>query len=278
MIRRRSWLFTPAMRPERFGRAAEAGADVLIMDLEDAVAPGDKDRARSHALAYLAREPDGLPARAVRINPLQTRDGVDDLQALLHGAQPELVVVPKAEAARDLCLLAALLTELGSPALLVGLIETARGLEAAADIACATPRMAALMIGTADLAADLGAVVAWEPLLAARARVVAAAACGGITAIDAPCFVLNEPGALETEVERSTALGFGGKAAIHPRQVAPINAGFTPSPAAIAEARQILAATREGVGMLGGKMIDEAMAKRARRMLAAAGEASEAGL
>src|SRR3954452_22706157 len=92
----RSWLFTPATRPERFARAGEVGADVLILDLEDAVAPGDKDRARAAALAWLAERPGSGPACALRVNGLRTRAGLDDLRALLQGGTgPDVVILPK---------------------------------------------------------------------------------------------------------------------------------------------------------------------------------------
>ena len=272
---RRSWLFTPATRPERFARAGEVGAEVLILDLEDAVAPGDKDRARAAALAWLATRTPGGPTCALRVNGLRTRAGLDDLRALLQaGAAPEVVILPKTEAPAELRLADALLTEAGSAAGLVALVKSAEGLEAAPAIARATPRLSGLMLGAADLAADLGAPAAWEPLLYARSRLVAAAAAAGIEAIDAPYFDLRDQAGLEAELRAAVALGFAAKAAIHPGQVGAINAALTPSAAAVAEAREILAENAKGVGVVGGRMIDEAVARRARRILAAAGEAA----
>lgn len=271
---RRSWLFTPGTRPDRFGRAAEAGADVLILDLEDAVAPAAKSRARADVLAFLAGARPAGTAVALRINALRTPDGLADLSALLAApAQPDYVVVPKVESADELGLIDAWMASRGSPARLVALIESAGGLAGADAIARATPRLAALMLGAADLAADLGAVAAWEPLLLGRATVVRAAALGGLLAIDAPCFVLRDAETLAAEVGAAVALGFGAKAAIHPAQIASIHAALTPSAAAVAEARRILAESQKGVGVLAGMMIDEAMARRARRTLAAAGTA-----
>jgi (S)-citramalyl-CoA lyase len=271
---RRSWLFTPGTRPDRFARAAEAGADVLIVDLEDAVAPAAKPRARADALALLAGDKRAGVATAVRINALRTPEGLADLAALLAApGQPDYLLVPKAESADELGLVDALLAGVASPARLVALIESARGLAAADAIARATPRLAALMLGAADLAADLGAAVAWEPLLHGRSAVVRAAALGGVLAIDAPCFALRDAEALAAELAGSAALGFAAKAAIHPAQVGPINAALTPSPEAVEEARRILRENEKGVGVLAGRMIDEAVARRARRTLAAAGAA-----
>jgi len=272
---RRSWLFTPATRPDRFARAGEAGADVLIIDLEDAVAPGDKDRARAAALAHLDAGRGTAPIQALRVNGLRTRAGLDDLRLLLESRTgPEAVILPKVETPDEPRLVDAWLAEAGSPAALVALVESARGVEAAPEIARSTPRLSALMFGAADLAADLGAPAAWEPLLYARSRVVAAAAAAGIGAIDAPYFDLKDRAGQEAELRAAVALGFAAKAAIHPGQVAAINAALTPSAAAVAEAREILAQNAAGVGVVGGRMVDEAVARRARRILAAAGEAA----
>ena len=272
---RRSWLFTPATRSDRFARAGEAGADVLIIDLEDAVAPGDKDRARAAALAHLDAGRGTAPIQALRVNGLRTRAGLDDLRLLLESRTgPDAVILPKVETPDEPRLVDAWLAEAGSPAALVALVESARGVEAAPEIARSTPRLSALMFGAADLAADLGAPAAWEPLLYARSRVVAAAAAAGIGAIDAPYFDLKDQAGLEAELRAAVALGFAAKAAIHPGQVAAINAALTPSAAAVAEAREILAQNEAGVGVVGGRMVDEAVARRARRILAAAGEAA----
>lgn len=275
---RRSWLFTPGTRPDRFAKAAEAGADVLIIDLEDAVAPAAKPEARAHALAFLTTAGGGRgggAATALRINAPRTPAGFADLAALLETpAHPDYLLVPKAESADELALVDALLGSVGSQARLVALIESARGLAAADVIAeAAAPRLAALMLGAADLAADLGAVVAWEPLLLGRSAVVRAAALGGVPAIDSPCFELRDPDALAAELRGSIALGFAAKAAIHPAQVGPINAALTPTPEAVAEARRVLEENAKGVGVVEGRMIDEAVARRARRTLAAAGAA-----
>ncbi len=270
----RSWLFTPATKPERFGKAAEAGADVLIIDLEDAVAPADKDRARTAAIGYLAASAhQGGPARALRLNGLRTRAGLADALALLDSAaDPDFVVLPKTETQADLRLLDELLAAANKQARLVALIESAAALAQLEAIAMATPRLAALMFGAADMAADLGADTTWEPLLGARQRIVAAAALSRVTALDTPYFDIRDGESLAAETTRAIALGFTAKAAIHPDQVAVINAALKPSEAAIGHARMVLAENAKGVGTVGGQMIDEAVARKARRTLAAAGE------
>jgi (S)-citramalyl-CoA lyase len=151
----RSWLFTPATRPERFEKASQVGADVAILDLEDAVAPGDKVRARTIALDYLAENPSDGALHALRINALDTRAGISDLDALLGSkAAPDFLLLPKTETAGHFEILDRLLTA-GKATRLIGLIESARGLAAVEAIATATPRLAGLMLGAADMAADL---------------------------------------------------------------------------------------------------------------------------
>jgi (S)-citramalyl-CoA lyase len=269
---RRSWLFTPATKPDRFNRAAGAGADALIIDLEDAVAPADKASARQAALDWLAAPgtSDGV-LRAVRINQPGTPWGLEDLLGLVRSAaKPDVVVVPKTESADVLRLVDRLFVEAGKEIQLVALIESARGVAEAASIAQATPRLGALFFGAADHAADLGAECAWEPMLHARSSVINAAALAGLATIDSPFFAIADDDGLRRETAAVVRLGFTAKAAIHPRQVAAINEALTPSAEQVAEARLILEENAKGVGVVGGRMIDEAVARKARRTLAAA--------
>ena len=271
-VRARSWLFTPATHSDRFAKASQAGADVAILDLEDAVAPKDKAQARTTALDYLARNPADGALHALRINGLDTRSGISDLDALLgSSAAPNFVVLPKTETAGHLQILDRLLTAAGKDTRLIGLIESAYGLAKVEAIATATPRLTGLMLGAADMAADLGAATAWEPLAFARGRLIAACALAGLTPIDSPFFDLHDEAGLKHEVAASVALGFAAKAAIHPAQIGAINAALTPSAEAVERARAILAENAKGVGTVDGQMIDEAVARKARRTLAAAG-------
>jgi (S)-citramalyl-CoA lyase len=270
--RTRSWLFTPATRPERFAKASVVGTDVAILDLEDAVAPKDKAQARITALKYLAGSPPDGTLHALRINGLDTRAGISDLDALLGSkAAPDFLVLPKTETAGHLQILDRLLTAVGKDTRLVGLIESARGLAAVDAIATATPRVVGLMLGAADMAADLGAATAWAPLAFARGRLVAACALAGVTPIDAPYFDIHDEAGLKQEATAAVALGFSAKAAIHPAQIMVINAALTPSTEAVEKARAILAENTKGVGVVDGQMIDEAVARKARRTLIAAG-------
>jgi (S)-citramalyl-CoA lyase len=271
----RSWLFTPATRPDRFPNAAANGADVLIVDLEDSVAPADKLAARTTALDFVPRLSSvtgaAAPATALRINGLDTREGLQDLYTLLGcAADPSYLVVPKIDSPGHLHILDRLLTAAGKSARLVAQIETAQGLSQAESIAAATPRLAGLMFGTADMAADLGCDTSWNSLLYARSRMVAAAALRGLFAIDAPFFAIKDSASLVQETANAVALGFSGKCAIHPSQVAVINASWVPSIQEISHARAVLEENSKGVGVVNGVMVDEAVARRARRVLARA--------
>ena len=271
--RARSWLFTPATRPDRFEKAAASGADVSIIDLEDSVAPADKSKARQTALAHLAQPAAGFYGRALRINGLDRRFGIADMQALLEsGAAVDYLVLPKTESAGHLQILDRLLTEADKATRLIGLIESARGIAACQEIAAATPRLEALLLGAADLSADLSTSSAWAPLAYARSRLVAACALAGILAIDSPFFDVKDHDGLVKETSEAVAFGFAGKAAIHPNQIETINGALTPRPEEVTKARAILAENVGGVGVVDGQMVDEAVARKARRILAAAGE------
>jgi (S)-citramalyl-CoA lyase len=149
----RSRLFTPATRPDRFAKAAASGADVAILDLEDSVAPSDKDRARDIALDFLkTRKAEGAK-HALRINGLDKRAGLRDLEALIEsGATADYLVLPKTETAGHLLILDRLLTAASPETKLVGIVESVRGLAAIEAIASATPRLVGLMLGAADMA------------------------------------------------------------------------------------------------------------------------------
>jgi (S)-citramalyl-CoA lyase len=271
----RSWLFTPATRPDRFPNAAANGADVLIVDLEDSVAPADKTAARATALNFVPRlawRPGSAAPTvicALRVNGLDTRAGLADLYTLLGcAADPMYLVLPKIDSPGSLQIVDRLLAGSGKSARLVAQIESAQGLAQVESIAAATPRLAGLMFGTADMAADLGADITWNSLLYARSRVVAAAALRGLFAVDAPFFAIKDIPRLVQETANGVALGFSGKCAIHPSQVAVINAAFVPSGSEISHARAVLEENNKGVGVVNGVMVDEAVARRARRVLA----------
>ncbi len=277
----RALLFTPGNRPERFAKAAATRADGLIIDLEDAVGPADKAGARAGVIEWL-RTHTGF-ARAdflvcVRMNSVYTSAGLADLLALADlaraGFAPDALLVPKVESAVEIELVARHLRMAGANGAaitLAALIESARGLEHASAIARATPMLRTLGFGGADLAADLNCGFAWEPLLAARSRVVQAAAGAGLAVLDVPYLDINDDAGLAAESARVKSLGFTGKLAIHPRQVDPIIDAFTPTAAEIENAQGVMAAyaaAAGGVCVYRGKMVDEPVMRAARRALA----------
>lgn len=263
----RSWLFTPGSRPERFAKAASTAAQALILDLEDAVAPQSKAEARKQVCAFLSDRGGARQSIAVRINPLGQATGLEDLAALAQlGSGPDYIVVPKVEQAGDLVLAARVLDHAGSAARLMALIESGRGVARLAEVAEASARLAALMFGAADYAADLGQQVgAFRPDFA-RAAVVNAAASGGVAAIDSPFFAIDRNDDLHAECAEARSFGFFGKAAIHPAQLGTINAAFAPTAAELELASRIVGASVDGVGVLDGKMVDAAMVRWARRI------------
>jgi (S)-citramalyl-CoA lyase len=272
----KSWLFTPATKSDRFTRAADVHSDALIIDLEDAVAPSAKTEARETALRYLAGiSADRLPC-ALRINSPDTRFGLDDLRALLNSpAKPDYLVLPKCDSSALIALVGNLLREAKKTAQIIALIESAKAIGALKEIAGGEAKPAALVFGAADMAADLGAETAWEPLLWVRARIIQAAASAGIAAFDSPYFDIADTEGLKQETKASASLGFRGKCAIHPAQIATINAFLTPSEQQVAEARQILVVNQQGVGSVDHEMVDEAVARKARLVLERAGITTE---
>ncbi|BBY03823.1 HpcH/HpaI aldolase/citrate lyase family protein [Mycobacterium seoulense] len=266
-------LMTSAVHPRRYRAALKSGADVCTLDLEDAVPPAQREAARRVASRLFDTKSTGC-VRALRINSLRTADGLHDILALFYGAiRPDALLVPKVNCAHDLLILEDMLGDQLADVAFLATIETAAGLSAVDEIANATPRVRALVFGAADFAADLSISMEWEPLLYARSRIVTAAAAAGIPAIDAPTFDLSDDLALKIDVNRSRELGFGGKAAVHPRQVPVINDGFTPLPAEVERARRVIEMARERsgeIGVLDGQMVGPPMVAAARRLLARA--------
>jgi (S)-citramalyl-CoA lyase len=268
----KSWLFTPATRPDRFRKASEAGADALIIDLEDAVPPGAKEEARSTALRYLEGLSDRHLPCALRMNALSTRTGLDDVQAFLSSsAQPGYLAVPKCESAGEIGLLLGWLRQARKSAELMVQIETTKGISALEEIARSDDKPAALVFGAADMAADLGAEVAWEPLLWVRSRIALAGAAGGIHVVDSPYFNIADAEGLRRETQAAAGLGFHSKCAIHPAQIAVINEVLTPAAEEIARARRIIAVEAKGAGTVDHQMVDKAVVRTARLVLERAG-------
>lgn len=256
----RTPLFVPANRPERFAKAAASGADAIILDLEDAVAAQAKDAAR----AALSRDFTALPV-IVRINAAGTPAHDADLAAVA-ALQPAAIMLPKAESAAG-CQAVARIT---GPVPLIALIETARGLAHARDIA-AMPQVLRLAFGSVDFCADLGCAPLRELLLPVRLELVLASRLAGIAApIDGVTVQLDDPAISHDDAAHARALGMTGKLCIHPRQIAPVRRAFAPSDAEIDWARRVLA-SGEGAVSVDGAMVDEPVRLRARAILARIG-------
>jgi citrate lyase subunit beta/citryl-CoA lyase len=259
----RAWLFVPADRPERFDKALGTGADRVIVDLEDAVAPADKACARAALADWLAT----TNARvAVRLNAADTAWFADDL-VLADQPAVAAVVLPKAEDAAQLALLA---TRRPGRAL-VPLIESAAGFAAVRTIAAA-PGVERLAFGHLDFQLDLGLRDAAEDeLLPYRCEIVLASRLARIAPpLDGVTTALDDPHRLVSDVARARRLGFGGKLCIHPKQVARVRAGFAPAEAEVAWARRVLAAAQAAGGAavaVDGKMIDRPVTLRAEAIL-----------
>ena len=245
-------------------KAPSLGADEVIVDLEDAVAAEDKERARGLAVAALERGPLARTS-ALRVNARSTPWWEDDLRAAA-GTRPDVVVLPKVESAEDVSAAAERLPE-G-----VGLeaqIETARGLVEVERIAGAGHGLEALVFGPADLAASLGVPVLTIGAGAteyALARVLAAARAEGLQALDGPHARLGDDLGLVLSARRALGHGYDGKWVIHPSQIEPINRIFTPSPAELERAQRILAAADEAA-RFEGELVDEASRRLAESLL-----------
>ena len=265
--------FTPANRPDRFDKARTAGADGLVIDLEDAVAPEDKDSARATAIEYFthkAKQDDHHFLHCLRINSPRTPQGLKDLLAL-HEArvQPDALMLPKTESRAEVALLQEVLQPAKIP--VIALIETAKGLTGCRDIA-ADPAVMALVFGGADLAADLGAVMEWQVMQPYRAAIVQACAQAGIAAIDVPYLHLDDPdeaGVLD-ETRRARDAGFTCKTCIHPKHIQPVLSVFSPSKEEFEQALRIVHAFEEAGGnacRTDGKMIDMPVYRAAKRIV-----------
>lgn len=273
MSARRCLLFVPGSRPERFVKAAASGADMVCIDLEDAVALTDKDSARRAALSFLASaERNPSCEWVLRCNALATAEGWRDVLALLDAAAlPDLLMLPKVSDATELRLLSEVLGARCPP--LIALIEGPRGIAMARDIARA-PRVSMLMLGGADYCVELGAEMGAESLLWPRSAMAAAAAEAGIPCMDVPFLDVQDPAGLDAETRRVVALGFAAKAAIHPSQVEVIQRALNPTPERVVWARRVVEAFQaspHAAIQVDGKLVDRPIVVAAERVLRRAG-------
>lgn len=266
----KSLLFVPGSRPERFEKAASSGADTIIIDLEDAVLPEAKETARTDTLNWLASR-EGIEA-GIRINSLRTPDGCADVAKLAtSGCKPDFVMVPKAETGLDLEIVA---DALGRMAPLIAVIESGRGLRRAFDIAKQAD--GGVLFGGADYSASLGADLAdWDAMIVARGTIAGACGAAGVPAYDVPYLDVKDTDGLSNWTRKAKAMGFSGRACIHPSQVDAVNTVFRPSEAELSEAKAIIRSledSRGGAVLHKGKLVDRPIILAAERTLAQAGE------
>ncbi len=283
----RSMLFVPGDRPERFAKAAASGADAVIFDLEDAVVPERRPHARVEIARYLENADRPVPLW-VRINPVDTDDALPDLSAVI-GSRPDGIMLPKARDGGDVHRASHWIESLeahrGLAAGSVGLIplvtESAGAVLNAASFAKPPDRVRGLTWGAEDLAADVGALGNKTPdgefdftYAYARSMCLLAAAAAGVAAIDTVDTEIRDTAAIERRARDSRRQGFVGKMAIHPAQIAPIHAAFSPSAVEVEWAERVLAAFRASPGKgalsLDGRMLDKPHIRQAERILAAA--------
>lgn len=277
-MRLRSLLFVPGDRPERMEKALGLGADALILDLEDSVAPANKPAARRAIADFLERAERGCRL-FVRLNPLDTDFFVDDLVGVL-GSHPDGLVLPKAEGADSVRRLA---DRSGVPILPIA-TETPAALFRLGEYAEVASELAGLTWGAEDLPAAIGAAASRDeegaylpPYQIARALTLFGAAAAGVNPIETVYPNIRDEAGLRRVAEAAARDGFTGMMAIHPAQVPLINAAFTPSPEVVAHARAVVAAFDASLGagalQLDGKMIDAPHLKQARRVLERAEQA-----
>ena len=262
MRRVRSCLAVPASSPEKLRKAAGVDADLVVCDLEDAVAAADKDAARAALAETLPQLDFRAPSVAIRVNARGTAWFDDDV-ALVRELGPDLVVVPKVEAPGDVE---------GLPAPVHALVETARGLVEVERIATAAG-VEALIFGPGDFAASLGApqlTIGDGDWLYPLTRIVVAARACGKQAIDGPYVRLGDGDGLRASARRSRGLGYDGKWAIHPEQLPALHEVFTPTGEEVERAQAILAAAATGAARHEGAMVDEATVRMAEAVLARA--------
>ena len=272
---RRSFIFTPGLRPDMYPKALASGADIVCLELEDGIAPKDKAEAREKALSLFEQpQADDGVERIVRINSMRERFGIEDVNAILASkTPPPALMMPKVRTPDEVTILDQLLTEAGHETRLHVIIETNEGLEAAFEIAKCSDRIDAMFFGGVDMAAELRCQNNYDALLYARSRVVHASAAAGLDVIDVPYLDLDDPDGMRIEAERVRDLGFSGKGSVHPKQIAALNEVFTPSEAQITRARRIISEFEKantGLVVIDGKLIEKPVLRDMYRIVAIA--------
>ena len=270
---RRSFIFTPGLKPEMFPKAVASGADIVCIELEDGIAMHDKDEARATTIKALKTLDTNVSTEiVVRINCQRTKHGLLDLEAFVSsGIDLKAIMLPKVQSPDEIKLIDDLLTDAQLKTELHVIMETNQALESIYDIALSSKRIAALFFGGVDMAADLRCENTWENLLFARSKIVHAAASAGIDVLDVP-YLENMDG-MKKEAILAKNLGFSGKGSIHPKQIKILNDVFTPSETEIKQAEKIVdefEKSGKGLLVIDGKLIEKPVLREMQRKLSIA--------
>jgi citrate lyase beta subunit len=267
---RRTLLFAPGNRLEVHAKALASGADVVCLDLEDAVPPHAKAEARASAIPFLV--PSDGPERVVRINSPRSAEGLRDLLAIIEARPAEGVIfLPKVSSAEEVRWVAELLDEASLDLGLGVLIESTEGLDRSFEIFAASPRIVFGMFGGADFSAELGVEIAREPLLYARSRLVGAAKRALIDIFDVPCIAFRDAETVRREAAEARSLGFTGKAVLHPANVVDVNSTFAPTAEQVTRAETIVAAyesSPNGLAVVDGRLVERPVVLAQKKILA----------
>ena len=269
---RRSFIFTPGLKPEMFPKAIASGADIVCIELEDGIAMHDKNEARATTIKALKTlEINERTEIVVRINCQRTKHGLLDLEAFVSsGIDLKAIMLPKVQSPDEIKLIDDLLTDAQLKTELHVIMETNQALESIYDIALSSKRIAALFFGGVDMAADLRCENTWENLLFARSKIVHAAASAGIDVLDVPYLDLENMDGMKKEAILAKNLGFSGKGSIHPKQIKILNDVFTPSEAEIKLAEKIVdefEKSGKGLLVIDGKLIEKPVLREMQRKL-----------
>jgi|TARA_B100000530_G_scaffold331601_1_gene276585 (S)-citramalyl-CoA lyase len=269
---RRSFIFTPGLKPEMFPKAIESGADMVCIELEDGIAINDKDEARNNTIEALKTlEVNSDVELVVRINNQRTKFGLLDLEAFVSSKlKVKALMLPKVKTPDEITFIDDLLTDCNLDTDLHVIMETNEALQNIYDIAHASKRIVALYFGGVDMAAELRVDNKWENLVYARSKLVHAGASAGLDVIDVPYLDLENMDGMKKEAELVRNLGFTGKGSIHPKQIKILNQVFTPPEDEILKAKKILEQfnnSNTGLVVIDGKLIEKPVLREMQRKI-----------
>lgn len=269
---RRSFIFTPGLKPEMFPKAIASGTDMVCIELEDGIAIKDKDQARKNTFKALeSLEVKGGVELVVRVNCQRTKFGLMDLEAVISSkSNVKAIMLPKVKTPDEITFIDDLLTDCGLDTDLHVIMETNEALESIYDIAHASKRIVAIYFGGVDMAAELRVPNEYKNLIYARSRLVHAGASVGVDVIDVPYLDLEDMDGMKKEAELVRDLGFTGKGSIHPKQIKILNDIFTPSKEEIIKAKKIVDQFNKsdtGLVVIDGKLIEKPVLREMQRKI-----------